>query len=372
MKVAFIMGYFSDERIGGSEVQAKMIAKKLIDQGMDIFFLCNENRRAEGGHNSEFRIHRVKERYKGLRVLQYLNRKNITRILDEERPDVLIHRGRIDFADITYDYAKKMGIPIITSITSKRYTIKPRFRPTLSLPIKVLDHFLMLKSYRISDIIISQTTEEKLSLKKELGFESIIIPNCHSVPAGPFRKDHPPLVVWVANIKPLKQVELFIELAEVKKSTNMRFAIIGNFEDEDHKQTIMEKIKCIKNIEYLGGMTLDDTNEVISRASVLVNTSEPDSEGFPNTYIQAWMREVPVLCLHNDPDGLVRSEGLGRSSGSMEGMKKDLDDILADGERLTEMGKKCREFAIDRFNDDLIGKKYFELIKGLHFRRVAK
>ena len=119
-------------------------------------------------------------------------------------------------------------------------------------------------------------------------------------------------------------------------------------------------------------MPTDETNEVIYRASVLVTKSKPNSEWFPNTYIQAWMREVPVLCLDNDPDGLVRLEGLGRSSGSMEKLKGDIECILTDSEGLAIMGKICRDFAIDRFNDELIGKRYYDIIMRLHLRRDRK
>ena len=44
------------------------------------------------------------------------------------------------------------------------------------------------------------------------------------------------------------------------------------------------------------------------RAKVLVNTS--DVEGFPNSYLQAWIRGVPVVTLI-DPDGVIEREGLG-------------------------------------------------------------
>ena len=46
-----------------------------------------------------------------------------------------------------------------------------------------------------------------------------------------------------------------------------------------------------------------EVNALLEHTDLLVNTS--DYEGFSNTFIQAWMRRVPVVSLRVDPDRLL-------------------------------------------------------------------
>ncbi len=365
MKIGFIMGYYSIEKIGGSEVQAMILAENLFKSGNEIFFLCSGNEKKEIGKNVLYKIYRVKETYKGIRILHYLRRKKIIDILEKEKPDILYHRGRIDLADITYRYAKKNNIPTVTCITSMRHTIKPNYKFSSLLPIKIIDYHILKKSYELSSIIISQTKEEKDSLIKNLGYKSIVIPNGHKIPEDKFIKDKPISVIWVANVKPLKQIEIFIELARRNQHRNIKFIIIGYFEETEYKEKIMKKINKSNNINYLGGLNLEKTNEYISKASILIQTSEENSEGFPNTFIQAWLREVPVISLHCNPDGIITSEGLGFHSGNFEQMVKDLEYLLDNPEIIKKMGEKCREYAIDNYDENRILKKYIHVFNNL-------
>src|SRR5690606_40570488 len=60
---------------------------------------------------------------------------------------------------------------------------------------------------------------------------------------------------------------------------------------------------CVPNVRFLGALPHDEVNAYIARAKVLLNTSTV--EGFPNTFLQAWARAVPVVSLF-DPDGIDR------------------------------------------------------------------
>jgi glycosyltransferase involved in cell wall biosynthesis len=97
------------------------------------------------------------------------------------------------------------------------------------------------------------------------------------------------------------------------------------------------------NVEYLGGQTQDQVNAVLAQSDLLVCTS--DYEGFANTFIQAWLRRVPVVSLHVDPDGLLSRTGLGIVSHTEDRLYVDVADLLDSPEKRLEIGARCRAYA---------------------------
>ena len=69
------------------------------------------------------------------------------------------------------------------------------------------------------------------------------------------------------------------------------------------------------NVEFLGFQSFAHTEKYFDRCKVFVNTST--HEGFPNTFLQAWRRGIPVIS-YVDPDGVIERNGLGASVESEE------------------------------------------------------
>jgi glycosyltransferase involved in cell wall biosynthesis len=87
-------------------------------------------------------------------------------------------------------------------------------------------------------------------------------------------------------------------------------------------------------------------NELLARAHVLVNTSV--TEGYPNTFIQAWQREVPVVSLTVDPDGVLDRQGVGILASSEQRLEEALRLLLTDSVLRDEYGARGRDFAARR------------------------
>ena len=86
---------------------------------------------------------------------------------------------------------------------------------------------------------------------------------------------------------------------------------------------------------------------MFAQASVFVNTTMPGREGFPNTYIQAWMHETPVVTLDCDPDEIIKTHGLGFHSSSFEKMVDDVSKLCTDKELRLSMGKRAHAYALE-------------------------
>ena len=93
-------------------------------------------------------------------------------------------------------------------------------------------------------------------------------------------------------------------------------------------------------------MSQSAVNSLLEHTDLLVNTS--DHEGFSNTFIQAWMRRVPVVSLRVDPDRLLSRGGLGAvASGDEEKLYESVASLLDDPDRCAAIGERARRYALE-------------------------
>ena len=106
-----------------------------------------------------------------------------------------------------------------------------------------------------------------------------------------------------------------------------------------------------ENLTYMGHQCIEEVNRLFSGSDVFVNTSRPDGEGFPNTFIQAWLHAVPVLSFEMDPDSLLTVHGIGDCcKGSLECLFKALQHLLSNDEYRTTVGQRAREYSVTNFS----------------------
>ena len=216
---------------------------------------------------------------------------------------------------------------------------------------------------KTADKIIAQTYSQQKLLNKNFNRDSTVIPNGHPVPLPPFKKTNPPIIAWIANIKQLKQPEIFIKLAEKCQDLNAQFVYAGRPANGEYQNMLIRETKKLDNLNYLGEIPFEKTNELLSKASIIVNTST--YEGFPNPYIQAWMRETPVVSLNVDPDDLLKRYEIGLHSKTFEQLVKDVRYLVENEDVRKEMGKRAREYAVEHHDIEKIGKRYLEVFEEL-------
>ena len=165
-------------------------------------------------------------------------------------------------------------------------------------------------------------------------------------------------VLWVSNFRSLKRPELALELA--RQLPNVRFTLAGG--PMPKGQTYYEDMRAaaarLPNVTMLGPVRYRDSGELFDRAKIFLNTSS--IEGFPNTFLQAWIRGVPVVTFF-DPDGLVKRLPLGRVANSLDDMREAIRGLLEIDVDRHLLGRRAREFATREYTKG-VAARYLELL----------
>jgi glycosyltransferase involved in cell wall biosynthesis len=193
------------------------------------------------------------------------------------------------------------------------------------------------------------------------GLESAVIGNGHPVPEQPRSKKEPPIVLWLASLKHWKQPMKFIDMAARCKDLDCKFELVGRPVEDNLRARIEQRIDEIPNIEYLGGCNIDESNRYIARSSLFVNTS--DQEGFPNTFIQSWLRKTPVMSLSCDPDGVLSTNRIGRVSGDIDQLEADVRELVSDNKLRRQIGENARRYAVANHSTEVIVDRLLKQLK---------
>jgi glycosyltransferase involved in cell wall biosynthesis len=115
----------------------------------------------------------------------------------------------------------------------------------------------------------------------------------------------------------------------------------------------------LPNVSMLGAVRYADTGALIDRAKIFLNTSS--IEGFPNTFLQSWIRGVPVVTFF-DPDGLVQRTPLGRVAKSVDDMREAIRGLLEIDVDRQLLGRRARDFALREYTTG-VAARYLELLE---------
>ena len=198
--------------------------------------------------------------------------------------------------------------------------------------------------------IVTQTRHQADLLLQNYGRRAdAVVPNFHPTPPEPSNKPAGITVMWIANLKRWKQPEVFVRLAQrLRDLPQVRFVMVGapasGGGDEAWSDELERSMRDTPNLTYLGQRTQDEVNDLLSQAHVFVNTSQ--QEGFPNTFIQAWMRRVPVVSLTVNPDQVLDGERTGIHAGTEETLATAVRLLVTDEARRESIAGRARDYAI--------------------------
>jgi glycosyltransferase involved in cell wall biosynthesis len=127
-------------------------------------------------------------------------------------------------------------------------------------------------------------------------------------------------------------------------------------EPPGYGERIVEALHAAPNIDYLGQVSQEKAHRIISDAAALLSTS--DSEGFPNTFLQAWASGTPVVSLKVDPGRIIQQRGLGVVSGSPERAASDLRALILAPHLREEISCRAQKYVAQTHSEDVVTRAF--------------
>ncbi|MBL8270356.1 glycosyltransferase family 4 protein [Steroidobacter sp.] len=341
--------------VGGESVQHVLLARAWRDLGHDVSMIVHDYGQGRDTTVGGIRAVAPYSRDEGIPVLRFAHPRLTGMIgaMREIDADVYYQSPAGAATGITAWFCRRYGKRFIMRVASDLACI-----PGKQLIRYWRDRKIYEYGVRNADLIVAQSEQQRTLLRQNYGVKSEVLDMAVEMPSGPQpAKDID--VLWVANLRPVKRPEIVLELA--RRLPNVRFTLAGGALPgaEDYYRTVLDAASAIPNVICPGAVPYTDVGAMFSRAKLFLNTSE--IEGFPNTFLQAWVRAVPVVAFF-DPDSLIKQRQLGHAVTDLDDMVRAIERLLADDAERERIGERARAYAIAQFGANHIASRYLDML----------
>ena len=350
-----LSGRYPVQHIGGAELQQAFLGKELHRLGLEVSYVTIDFGPPPVEDIDGIRVIKAfKERHgiPGLRFF-YPRLVKLWQAMLAADADVYYTRTASFLPGVVRLFARHHGKKCIYAASSDA-NFDPEY---LKLP-SVRDRLLYEFGLRGADAIVAQTRHQERLLRRNFGLPCTVIPNFLPSRSSASVPDRNGCILWASMLRRLKQPMHFVRLA--KACPDEKFVMIGG--PDEHDPGTFERVekasRTIPNLEFLGFQPYEISDDYFGRSKAIVNTSR--YEGFPNTFLQAWSRGVPVIS-YFDPDGVIVKHRLGRVV--------DGEDALIAAVRQLRNGHETDPGLILRYFSDhhspVVAERYLDLIECL-------
>ncbi len=349
----------SNTTVGGAEVQQALLAPALQKLGYQVTFLVPDLGQPDKVVTEQgITLIKTREQYKGGGLKQNLqDMRLLFKALDRAGADIYYQRTSATITGVVALYCKRKKKPFVYSVASNmdldgtsRKLMKPHY------------HMIYWYGLTHADAVIAQT-DDQMRLLKSIGKEGVLIRSTFPEPNKAGGDAEKANVLWVGSFREVRRPELFIDLAA--RLPQYDFVMVGGaWTSEEHLFTAMrEKAESIRNLQMTGPVPYKEVGRYFDRAKVFINTSSV--EGFPNTYLQAWCRGVPVVATF-DADNLINRFGLGRHCAGLDDLAAGVEQFMADDALRASVGDTARKYVQEQHSLEAVSALYDKLFTQLY------
>lgn len=375
-KVAFVMPWHISERGGGAEVQANYLAQELAERGFHVSYICQTTTSKK--INTQEIIGRVNVCFlKPSGRFQWQDQNKYLIPLKNIQPNYILQRLSSNVTYVLGKYRSKNNCKLVWFCTDNKSPFSDfhfsKFKERSSIKSlgflkyiifafsnKLMDYFRN-KGMKQVDIAFSQNDFQKEQIKSNFGLESHRMISGHPIPKQSIEiseRYSNKTILWCANFGTHKRPELFIDLARKMEDTNYRFVMVGGHSDKNYVNHLL--VNKPKNLTVTGQLSFDDALAYFNNATVLINTSI--SEGFSNTYIQAWLRGIPTIVFGADPDNVIINNELGYNISKTEEASKQINILFNYQEKYEKLAKNAYNYAIKNHSIEKMTDNFLKVL----------
>ena len=341
--------YLKKGLIGGLAIQMRYWAETFVRKGWEVYAPTYNNSRT----------------YNGIRFFKYHNIPKVGVVTEyffalyhllHIRPDLILLRGARRQLGSVATFAKLLGIKVVFLGASDA-----DFKPEQELINDKKSRKIYRTGIRKTNYFVLQNNNQKECLEKNYGEKKcVIIPNIwpgiNKSNAGNIRDID---FLWVGNFRELKRPQWFIQLAE--ENPQYKFVMVGGGANGSLLYKDCEKrAKRCENMEFLGRTDFDDVNKLFEHTKIYVCTSQ--IEGFPNTFLQAWSNNIPVVTTF-DPSDTVKKNGLGLCVDSYEELNATANALIKNQQKQLEIQQNIAEYFKESHNAHTMYERIMKMLE---------
>lgn len=346
----------SVEPFGGATVQLYNITKKLASyEDLQIYSLINKFQNISDNNNQDFNLINTFDKNDLFPVKVF----KLAHLLARIRPHIILQRGLTIESCLLSLYCRMTGIKFVFMYAHDR-EVQGRYQRNNN----------KCYLYRIlticSPALIVQSMSQYNQLSIKIRKKSYVIKNGYEMPEYDtviYNKKN--TILWVGRLEPMKRPDIFIKLAEYFKKE--QFIMIGAVRDDlkEYAEQIIAEISRNENIKYINFVHHHLIDKFFQSAKVLVNTSE--AEGFPNTFIQAGLRQTPVVSLNVNPDNFITENNAGSfCKNDFNVLKESLRTILSDEKNFKIKSQNIYNYTTLNHNIDITVDRLKNILTSLN------
>ena len=342
--------------IGGVERQTSLMAKWLAGRGYQVSVLTWDEGQEDGIEIDGVKVFKLCRKDAGIKGLRFFWPKWTSLIAAMKRAD----------ADVYYHNCSECvtgQIALWCRMNNRRFIYSTASDRDCELRLPHMHTYRERVLYRYglksAETVIVQTERQREMMLKNFRRDSLVLPMPCPGPSEIYGVNYEQErhssrhVLWIGRICKVKRPDRLLDLAE--NCSDLHFDLVGPSDYSEYARAVCERARNIENLTLHGSVSRENVSEYYKKAKIMCCTS--DSEGFPNTFLEAWSYALPIVSTF-DPGGMIADIGLGIIAQEISGLADGIRSLCNSPDQWKEVSQRVRQYYLENHTVDAAMEKF--------------